>query len=95
MPTRPMDYEGWVLITREDGELPRLGFQGADGKPPRWPDPNRPQQVHLDIEVDDLRVADGMATTLGATRVSKAAANHCVYADPEGHPFCLAASERT
>ncbi|HEY5783390.1 MAG TPA: VOC family protein [Microlunatus sp.] len=51
-----------------------------------WPDPQRPQQVHLDVMVDDLTVADLEVLALGARRV---AGGEDVYADPAGHPFCL------
>jgi catechol 2,3-dioxygenase-like lactoylglutathione lyase family enzyme len=64
-----------------------LAFQRApDHQPPQWPDPDHPQQVHLDVMVDDLEAAHPRVLTLGATLLS--AEGH-VYADPAGHPFCL------
>jgi catechol 2,3-dioxygenase-like lactoylglutathione lyase family enzyme len=64
-----------------------FAFQRApDHQPPRWPDPQFPQQVHLDVMVDDLEVADARVRELGARRLP--AGDH-VYADPAGHPFCL------
>jgi catechol 2,3-dioxygenase-like lactoylglutathione lyase family enzyme len=64
-----------------------LAFQRApDHQPPRWPDPRYPQQVHVDVMVDDLEAADGEVLALGARPL--AAGDH-VYADPAGHPFCL------
>jgi hypothetical protein len=61
--------------------------------PPDWPD-GPPQQVHLDLHIDDPALAHSEAVALGA-RLLQAAddltapAGHQVYADPAGHPFCL------
>jgi catechol 2,3-dioxygenase-like lactoylglutathione lyase family enzyme len=64
-----------------------IGFQRVDEfHPPAWPDPAHPQQVHFDVMVDDLEVAEKAVLALGATRFPEG--NH-VYADPVGHPFCL------
>ena len=64
-----------------------LGFQrAADHQPPRWPEPNHPQQMHLDVMVDDPDLARPLVLALGATLLS---AERHVYADPAGHPFCL------
>ena len=72
----------------------RLGVQLAPNHvPPEWPN-GTPQQMHLDLWVDDLASAHEEAISLGA-RLLKAAddpdANEVfqVYADPAGHPFCL------
>jgi len=56
--------------------------------PPVWGDTARPQQIHLNVMVDDLDVADPLVVSLGAT--SLCVEDH-VYADPSGHPFCLIA----
>jgi predicted enzyme related to lactoylglutathione lyase len=76
-----------------DGEG-RLGIQLApDHVPPQWPD-GSPQQIHLDLFVDDVPAAHEEALTLGA-RLLKPADDlgadegFQVYADPAGHPFCL------
>ena len=60
---------------------------------PDWPD-GEPQQIHLDLYVDDVRAAEEKALALGATLLKEAYdvdAGHGfrVYADPSGHPFCL------
>ena len=48
-----------------DGEW-RLGIQLApDHTPPEWPD-GTPQQLHLDLWIDDLEAAHEEATALGA-----------------------------
>ena len=85
-------------VTRVDGDWvdigdgpARLSFQHAPGhQPPRWPDPAFPQQVHLDIHVDDITAAEAKVLALGATRLPSTEPGFRVYADPAGHPFCLA-----
>ncbi|MET7470730.1 VOC family protein [Micromonospora sp. NPDC005222] len=63
-----------------------LAFQRAAGlTPPTWPDPAVPQQMHLDVMVDDQDAAGTAVLALGARRLP---GDH-VYADPAGHPFCL------
>ena len=63
-----------------------LAFQRApDHRPPTWPDPSIPQQIHLDVMVDDRPTAGAAALALGATKLP----GDDVYADPAGHPFCL------
>lgn len=57
-----------------------LAFQhAADHRPPRWGDPARPQQFHLDLGVEDPDGAAAGALAPGAA----------VLADPAGHPFRL------
>lgn len=89
MHDRIEDSPGWVIIKRTDGQRPGMSFGGADGKPPRWQDPERPRQAQLDIETDDLQATAALALRLGATRLTSHASGHDVLADPEGHPFCL------
>jgi catechol 2,3-dioxygenase-like lactoylglutathione lyase family enzyme len=84
----PVTYrsDDFVVIAKND-TTSGVAFQLApDHKPPRWPDPDYPQQIHLDVMVDDLDAADAEVVRLGAQRLS--AGDH-VYADPAGHPFCL------
>ena len=64
-----------------------------DYRPPRWPDPDAPQQAHLDLAVDgDLDAAEARAIELGATKADEQPAQDRwrVLIDPAGHPFCLA-----
>ncbi len=83
------DSEDWVVIAR-DSTSSGIAFQRAvDLKPPRWLDPERPQQFHLDIMVDDVEEAEDRVRTLGARRLDSDEAPRRVYADPGGHPFCL------
>lgn len=72
----------------------RIGVQlKPDHVPPDWPD-GTPQQIHLDLHVDDPRAAHEEATALGARLLQPspdllADEGHQVYADPAGHPFCI------
>jgi hypothetical protein len=45
--------------------------------------------MHVDVRVDDLSRAEHAALELGATLLQGGERFH-VYADPAGHPFCLA-----
>ena len=73
---------------------PHLGVQLApDHVAPDWPD-GTPQQIHLDLYVDDLEGAHDEVMALGARLLQpaddvQAAEGFQVYADPAGHPFCL------
>jgi catechol 2,3-dioxygenase-like lactoylglutathione lyase family enzyme len=82
----------WHMVT-VDGE-PRVGVQLAPGHvPPEWPH-GTPQQIHLDLWVDDFPAAHEHVMALGARLLQAAHGNTSgddfqVYADPAGHPFCL------
>jgi catechol 2,3-dioxygenase-like lactoylglutathione lyase family enzyme len=54
-----------------------------------WPDPTRPQQLHLDIDVPELDDAHERVVGLGARFLRNEPRGWRVYADPAGHPFCL------
>ncbi|MBA2313561.1 MAG: VOC family protein [Actinobacteria bacterium] len=78
--------EDWVVIATNDRSS-GIAFQLApDHQPPQWPDPDHQQQLHLDIMVDDIEVAEPQVLELGARRLSR---GKRVYADPQGHTFCL------
>jgi catechol 2,3-dioxygenase-like lactoylglutathione lyase family enzyme len=87
---RADDERHGVLV---DGER-RVAVQLAPNHvPPDWPD-GTPQQIHLDLWVDDLQAAHEEAMALGARLLKPAddpgaAEGFQVYADPAGHPFCL------
>jgi len=76
-----------------DGEE-RMGVQLApDHVRPQWPD-GAPQQIHLDLYVEDVAAAHEQVMALGATQLQAAGdlsaqQGFQVYADPAGHPFCL------
>src|SRR5437899_2700861 len=77
----------WIDIG--DGTT-RMSFQLAPThRPPQWPDPNFPQQLHLDIWVDDIDAAESKVLRMGAQLLSTREAGFRVYSDPAGHPFCL------
>lgn len=86
--------DDWHMVMDADG-VPRIGVQLApDHVPPTWPDGTVPQQVHLDIWVDDVSRAHEEVMALGATLLQfsdtpDAVEGWHVYADPAGHPFCL------
>jgi catechol 2,3-dioxygenase-like lactoylglutathione lyase family enzyme len=76
-----------------DGEW-RIGVQLAPNHvAPEWPD-GTPQQIHLDLWVEDLPAAHDAALEMGARLLQaaddlNAREGFQVYADPAGHPFCL------
>jgi hypothetical protein len=75
-----------------DGK-PQLGFQLAPNHVrPNWPG-GEPQQIHLDLYIDDIASAHNEAIALGAEFLQAAditsEEGFQVYADPSGHPFCL------
>jgi catechol 2,3-dioxygenase-like lactoylglutathione lyase family enzyme len=80
----------WYVVAKDENSFPRLAFGDGPGeyRPPRWPDPDYPQQLHLDIPVYDLDAAEDPALRLGATRLQDSGA-YRTYADPVGHPFCF------
>jgi catechol 2,3-dioxygenase-like lactoylglutathione lyase family enzyme len=83
-----VSYESkdWVVIAASS-QASGFAFQlVVNYVPPVWPDPDRPQQVHLDVMVDDVPLARSAVLSLGATPLR---AGVHVYADPAGHPFCL------
>jgi predicted enzyme related to lactoylglutathione lyase len=70
-----------------------LGFQKVtDFTPPQWPGQDVPQQMHIDVTVDDLDVAESAVIALGATKPThQPGTTFRVFLDPAGHPFCLCA----
>jgi catechol 2,3-dioxygenase-like lactoylglutathione lyase family enzyme len=86
---RVQDDGDWVVIG-DAPDRPGVAFQrAADLRAPRWPDPDHPQQMHVDVRVDDLDEAESKVLALGATRLDGGGKQFRVYADPVGHPFCL------
>jgi predicted enzyme related to lactoylglutathione lyase len=84
--------DDWHMVC-VDGQ-PTIGVQLApDHVAPEWPD-GTPQQIHLDLYVDDFMSAHEEVIALGG-KVLKIADDpdalegFQVYADPAGHPFCL------
>jgi hypothetical protein len=81
----------WAEV-RTEGQC--ISFQQVDGyTPPVWPSQEAPQQMHLDVVVDDLDVAEAAVLHLGARRhPHQPGSTFRVYLDPAGHPFCLCLS---
>ena len=79
----------WWMIRAEYGD--GIGFQKVEGfTPPQWPGQDKPQQMHLDVSVDDLDVAEAAVLKLGATKHEhQPGTSFRVFLDPAGHPFCL------
>jgi catechol 2,3-dioxygenase-like lactoylglutathione lyase family enzyme len=86
------DESDWVKLKSPDGG-PGLSFQTESNYvPPTWPGADTRQQmmVHLDIEVDDLDVAQSHAIAAGATLADYQPQDDVrVLLDPAGHPFCV------
>jgi predicted enzyme related to lactoylglutathione lyase len=79
----------WAEIRAEYGQC--IAFQKvADYSRPKWPGQGVPQQMHLDVVVDDLDAAEAAVTELGATKHEhQPGTSFRVFLDPAGHPFCL------
>lgn len=82
---------GWADI-RTDGQC--ISFQQVEGyAAPVWPAQDLPQQMHLDVIVDDLDEGEAAVLDLGATRhPHQPGTSFRVFLDPAGHPFCLCVS---
>lgn len=75
----------------------RIGFDHdgwSDQRPPRWPDPEHPQQIHLDITVTDPETSGELIRVNGGTLLQDNT-DYRTYADPAGHPLCLYADSST
>ncbi|WP_067181262.1 VOC family protein [Microtetraspora niveoalba] len=82
--------DDWSTLHTPSGLV--LAFQRVhDYWPPRWPDPSRPQQFHLDFGVPDLDQAQAQVLAWGAAVLDEGPDGRGwrIYADPAGHPFCL------
>jgi hypothetical protein len=80
---------GWAEVRADYGQC--ICFQEVEPyTPPRWPSQDVPQQMHLDVVVDDLDEAEAEVVRLGATRHEhQPGTSFRVFLDPAGHPFCL------
>jgi hypothetical protein len=79
----------WAEIRADNGQC--ICFQPVDDyTPPRWPGQEVPQQMHLDVMVDDLDAGEKAVLDLGATKHDhQPGTTFRVFLDPAGHPFCL------
>ena len=82
----------WAEIKADYGDS--IGFQQVENyTAPRWPGQEVPQQMHLDVVVDDLDAAEAAVLELGATKHEhQPGTTFRVFLDPAGHPFCLCVS---
>ena len=83
----PITYadDEFVVVSPSD-RASGLAFQRSpDQRAATWPDPAVPQQIHLDVMVEDVAASTGAVLALGATKLD----GDGVFADPAGHPFCL------
>ncbi|KHL03545.1 VOC family protein [Sinomonas humi] len=82
----------WAEVRADYGDC--ICFQKVeDYQPPRWPSQELPQQMHLDVVVDDLDAAESAVVELGARKHEhQPGATFRVFLDPAGHPFCLCMS---
>lgn len=78
-----------VGVRSDAGRLAAMAV--ADYRPPTWPEPDVPKQIHLDLAVDDLEAAVAEAIRHGATPAAFQPAPEArrILLDPAGHPFCL------
>ncbi|MEV7527039.1 VOC family protein [Agrococcus sediminis] len=86
------EADDWVEIRGPEGQ--RICFQQVEGyAAPDWPGQEHPQQMHLDVVVDDLDEAEAATLALGATKHEhQPGETFRVFLDPAGHPFCLCLS---
>ncbi|KQZ88682.1 glyoxalase [Phycicoccus sp. Root563] len=86
------DSDGWFEVRAEYGQC--ICFQTVENyRAPIWPGQDVPQQMHLDVVVDDLDVAEAEVLKIGATKHEhQPGTTFRVFLDPAGHPFCLCLS---
>lgn len=84
--------DGWVDIKADYGQC--ISFQQVDDyRAPVWPGQEHPQQMHLDVVVEDLDEGEAAVVALGATKHDhQPGETFRVLLDPAGHPFCLCLS---
>lgn len=91
--------DDWLVLC-DDGGRARLAVQAVDElSAVTWPDPDVPQQLHLDLMVPSKEelVAQrervvGFGGRILDDRVDSSEESIIVFADPAGHPFCILVS---
>ena len=80
----------WAEI-RPAGGGDCISFQQVEGyRAPEWPGQAVPQQLHLDLIVDDLDAGERAVSELGGAKAgAQPGTTFRVFLDPAGHPFCL------
>ncbi|WUA11343.1 VOC family protein [Nocardia sp. NBC_01377] len=87
-----LGYDSDEFVALTDGSGCDLGFQQVDRyRAPRRPGQDVPQQLHLDLRVEELDAAEKLALELGAVRPDhqRGGDRWRVLLDPAGHTFCL------
>ena len=80
----------WGEVRSPDGQQCICFQPVADYRAPEWPGQDVPQQMHLDVMVEDLDAGEAAVLELGATRhAHQPGTTFRVFLDPAGHPFCL------
>ena len=84
------DDGSWADIRKPDNTT-MMNFQRvADYQPPDWPGQGGPQQMHLDVDVDDLDEGEVAVIERGGVKHDhQPGTTFRVFLDPAGHPFCL------
>jgi catechol 2,3-dioxygenase-like lactoylglutathione lyase family enzyme len=77
--------DDFVVVAANDRTSGMAFQRAADYRAPTWPQPDVPQQIHVDIMVESVPDAALTVLALGARRLD----GLDVFADPAGHPFCL------
>ncbi|MBB5953782.1 catechol-2,3-dioxygenase [Saccharothrix tamanrassetensis] len=83
--------EKGAFLSNGDGVA--VALQQVEGyRAPEWPGQTVPQQLHLDLAVEDLAKAEAELLELGASKPAEqpAEGKYLVLLDPAGHPFCAA-----
>lgn len=88
--------QDWLNLHNLDG-TPCLAFQQVEQLPATtWPEDGVPQQLHLDLTVHDSSELDDVHARVielgGSVRFDRSADAQeplRVYADPDGHTFCV------
>lgn len=91
-----VDDLDWLVLTDAEGGRVLAFQQVAEQARTTWPAQDVPMQLHLDLtvrSVEELAEQHARVLGLGATvlldRTDDEDEPLYVYADPEGHPFCI------
>ena len=89
--------DDWIKVGKDSHTYPQLAFDGIGRRDlyrrPQWPNPECPQQLHMDITVPDVELATALATRRGAVVLADRGDSRTL-ADPFGHPFCLSRAHK-
>jgi catechol 2,3-dioxygenase-like lactoylglutathione lyase family enzyme len=74
-----------ALFGEDRWRIPRLVFgEGRDYHAPAWGDPDRPQQLHLEVGSADIAATHELLASRGATEIDEG-----LYADLACHAICV------